>query len=228
MLHCTALLSVREGLSLSLSAHAANFSCQVQLPECTREIGCLCFFSFSSLLVASLLACSFTLSSPPYLAPWLVLSLCWWEHKPQCFFLFIPFFDDVLRIHLAGYRAVFLGLRAARMCLKTRLRCIPLVKQVLSASNRLNSLLSYLMQSSFYASQDSGYWYLAPMRLSGGVLFTETFIHFTLLMISHPGQGNCKSLTFFNMLAELLPFHSKRVQHEVKLLPRLPVFFTYF
>ncbi len=111
---------------------------------------------------------SFTLSSPPYLAPWLVLSLCWWEHKPQCFFLFILFFDDVLRIHLAGYRAVFLGLKAARMCPKTRLRCTPLVKQVLSASNRLSFLFSYLMQSSFYASQDSGYWYLAPMRLSGG------------------------------------------------------------
>lgn len=61
---------------------------------------------------------------------------------------------------------VFQGLKAARMCRKTRLRCIPLVKQVLSASNRLNFLFSHLMKSSSYASQDSGYWCLAAMRFS--------------------------------------------------------------
>lgn len=150
-LHCTPLLSIREGLSLSLSAHTANFSCQVQLPECTREIGCLYSFSFS----CQSLFCLFILSSPPYLAPWLVLSLCWWEHNPQCSFLLILFFDDVLQIHLADYRAAFLGLKVAHMCLKTRLRCIPLIKQVLSASNRL--FFPYLMQSWIH---------LTPMRLS--------------------------------------------------------------
>lgn len=137
-LHCTPLLSVREGLSLSLSAHTANFSCQVQLPECTREIGCLYSFSFSSLLIASLsFACSFSHPLHTWLPDLFYLS-AGGNTNPNVFFLLILFFDDVLQIHLADYRAAFLGLKAARMYLKTRLRCIPLVKQVLSASNRLN------------------------------------------------------------------------------------------
>lgn len=115
------------------------------------------FLSFSSLLVASL---SHAPSLSPPLHTWLpdlFLSLCCWKHKPQCFFPLILFFDDVLRIHLAGYTAVFLGLKAACTCLKNnRLRRIPLIKQVLSAPNRLNFLFSYLMQSSFYTPQDSG------------------------------------------------------------------------
>lgn len=60
-LHWTALpsplLCIRGGLSISLTAHTANFSCQVQLPECTREIGCLysVFLSLLSSLPVSLL-----------------------------------------------------------------------------------------------------------------------------------------------------------------------------
>lgn len=142
MLHCTALhspplLSIREGLSLSLSAHAANFSCQVQLPECTRDIGCLYFFSFSSLLDASL-SLARSLSHP--LRTWL----------PDLFYLSaggntnpsVPFSSSSSLMVFYKFTwqttAAFLGVKAVCTRLKTRLRCIPLIKQVLSASNRLN------------------------------------------------------------------------------------------
>ena len=108
MPRCSALLSVREGLSLSLSAHAANFSCQVQLPECTGEIGCLCFFSFSSLLVAS------PSLSPP-LHTWLpdlfYLSSAGGNTNPGVSFSSSSSLMMFLRIHLAGYRAVIPGTR---------------------------------------------------------------------------------------------------------------------
>lgn len=78
------------------------------------RFGCLCVLFFSFFLFSP--RCQFhSLSSLTYLAPRLVLSpCCWREHKPQCFFLLIPFFfDDVSLIHLASHRTVFLGLGAA-------------------------------------------------------------------------------------------------------------------
>lgn len=105
MPHCSALLSVREGLSLSLSAHAANFSCQVQLPECTREIGCLCFFSFSSLLVASP-----SRSLLPSI-PGSLTCFAGGNTNPGVSFSSSSSLMMFLRIHLAGYRAFIPGTR---------------------------------------------------------------------------------------------------------------------